>query len=844
MRWMDLVHSYKHDENGEILPPVILVGTHADVVEGDLSAKKKCVEDVKEKMCDTTREFSEHIGKTFAVNNTLAGKEHDDEDPQIVSLREEILKVGDVMPHTKMQVPLRWLQVEDEVYDLVSKGTNYITRQDFKENICDAICQFEIEGDFEVLLNFLHDRGTVVYHGCADDPESLVVLNPKWLVDVLCQIITVEKQNEENTRIRNLREDLGQKGILHEELLDYSCEKLNLADIKGSLLTIMKKFNLLCEYTCKEGSSMYLVPCMLISKAEDELMFNTSENQELAPAYITFNTHYVPGGLFSRLVVLFVEFAERRIACDQPKLCANFARFFIGEFTGIEFVCYKRVIKIRVWDHDNANSNPIEKEPDVCSEVLSFLMISLTTLHEDCHWLHAVSWDICARCKLCPPQFVTDNGECVWHGKQGCSHDDCAHYVSLTKKPVRCSRTDGPIYRPSNTWIQALEEITGHKQPFLQTLCAKLTQMEVATTKEQPSAVGPRKRASHKERNSIAPVKVARTDVPEQMCQTLQQIQHSASEVNQTTDLSVELRKIASDKGFVISDNQGSGNCMFYALSEQLDLVKGIKISHKELRQSIVQYLRNNPKRLDETDLFNFVDGHQSWADYLTNMERDGTWGDHVILYAAASCYQTCICVISSLPHHEDQTIKPDRPIDSTNRPLVLGHVHELHYVSLKPIQVAPSKQRCYTVTVGSKREAVDQDMPSVAPAKVARIDSECQEPDQDTQSLIAAEKVAPPGTRFKEYTVINDDLERLSLSISNKWVSLGRRLNIDQATLDAIQVDARWPYLADKAFQMLLRWREEKGSDATYWVLCVALCHEFVSRRDLAEKICFRKVL
>jgi len=73
-------------------------------------------------------------------------------------------------------------------------------------------------------------------------------------------------------------------------------------------------------------------------------------------------------------------------------------------------------------------------------------------------------------------------------------------------------------------------------------------------------------------------------------------MQHDVSKVNSNTDLSAELEKIASDKGFVISDNEGSGNCMFYALSEQLNLVKGIKISHGELRQSIVQYLRKNPK--------------------------------------------------------------------------------------------------------------------------------------------------------------------------------------------------------------------------------------------------------
>ena len=84
--------------------------------------------------------------------------------------------------------------------------------------------------------------------------------------------------------------------------------------------------------------------------------------------------------------------------------------------------------------------------------------------------------------------------------------------------------------------------------------------------------------------------------LPGQMFVNLQQMQRSVSQISSNTDRLAELEKIASDKGFVISDNEGSGNCMFRAVSEQLNLVKGIKISHKELRQSIVQYLRKNPK--------------------------------------------------------------------------------------------------------------------------------------------------------------------------------------------------------------------------------------------------------
>ena len=90
--------------------------------------------------------------------------------------------------------------------------------------------------------------------------------------------------------------------------------------------------------------------------------------------------------------------------------------------------------------------------------------------------------------------------------------------------------------------------------------------------------------------------------------------------------------------------------------------------------------------KVDGTDLFHFVDRHTTWGDYLTDMEQDGTWGDHVILWAAANCYQIAIHVISSLPGHSEVIIKPEYPFDQSKH-LVLGHVHEVHYVSLQPLQ-------------------------------------------------------------------------------------------------------------------------------------------------------------
>lgn len=81
------------------------------------------------------------------------------------------------------------------------------------------------------------------------------------------------------------------------------------------------------------------------------------------------------------------------------------------------------------------------------------------------------------------------------------------------------------------------------------------------------------------------------------MFKNLQQMQdHDVGKVFSKDALLARFERIVSNKGFVISDNEGSGNCMFSALCEQLHLMKGIAISPQKLRHSIVQYLRKNPK--------------------------------------------------------------------------------------------------------------------------------------------------------------------------------------------------------------------------------------------------------
>ena len=83
---------------------------------------------------------------------------------------------------------------------------------------------------------------------------------------------------------------------------------------------------------------------------------------------------------------------------------------------------------------------------------------------------------------------------------------------------------------------------------------------------------------------------------------------------------------------------------------------------------------------------------------------------------------------------------------------------------------------------------------------------------------------------------MVNDELKLLSFKIEN-WRVLARRLNFEQATIEALHKDNE--NVNEKVYSMLMKWKDREGSGATYRVLYDTLCHSLVNRRDLAYKLC-----
>ena len=83
-----------------------------------------------------------------------------------------------------------------------------------------------------------------------------------------------------------------------------------------------------------------------------------------------------------------------------------------------------------------------------------------------------------------------------------------------------------------------------------------------------------------------------------------------------------------------------------------------------------------------------------------------------------------------------------------------------------------------------------------------------------------------------------DNELHEMANDVIRFWKKLGRELKVKEPKLDQLDEDhQRDAY--EKAFQMLLHWRQMKDDQATYRILYSALTSSVVGRNDLARKYC-----
>ena len=90
--------------------------------------------------------------------------------------------------------------------------------------------------------------------------------------------------------------------------------------------------------------------------------------------------------------------------------------------------------------------------------------------------------------------------------------------------------------------------------------------------------------------------------------------------------------------------------------------------------------------------------------------------------------------------------------------------------------------------------------------------------------------ELTPQTRALMETSPTDDELEHLSIKLSIDWRTLGRRLIFHESELQ--EFDNGHEKISEKAYAMLLAWKQRAGLDATYRVLNQALCDARKSQR------------
>ena len=166
-----------------------------------------------------------------------------------------------------------------------------------------------------------------------------------------------------------------------------------------------------------------------------------------------------------------------------------------------------------------------------------------------------------------------------------------------------------------------------------------------------------------------------------------------------------KLKKLAFQNGFTIYDVPYDGNCMFSAISHQLQTSNVCDVDSSELRQMVASHMEANAASYrgfvcqpvatnskynadtepptDEDEYINSVSDPElqtqlRWDKYLRRL-RQGAWGDHINMQAIADMLSVKINVLSS-----DHPVASATPSNSSATcEMCVGLIRQYHYVGL-----------------------------------------------------------------------------------------------------------------------------------------------------------------
>ena len=423
-KWMAAIHARfgGGQEQGKLpsYPRILLVGTHADQLQvgsGSHHKKKILRKQIVSRMCEMFyesikgKEYADTVIGAVVLDNTTAGTSKPD--PGFQEIQETVYSfVRDMLT---IETPVNWIHFR-KVLQLHIKKLKKVVSIDQVYSIA-AECHVPHDEVGSALL-FYHELGVFLFYPKVKGLESVVILEPQWLVDHFGNLFASWKGRTEYSDMWNT---LTKYGILVEPLYEAVLGSVSEQNLTPTAMIEMLEHFLLAApivttgLHTRSGKVMeYFVPLMLhhhlLSKSKSCVaQAQPSSLKNASPFHLTFLSGYVPPGFYVRLVTSLASKKDVTVLF-HPGIYRDQVTMCIGEVDRLTITEHTETIELQ-YSRRAIISEPFREScrtllklfHECFSDVLQWLpgaTPQLAFLCLDC--VREAQPDILSRAKFCP----------------------------------------------------------------------------------------------------------------------------------------------------------------------------------------------------------------------------------------------------------------------------------------------------------------------------------------------------------------------------------------------------------------------------------------------------------
>ncbi|XP_072050002.1 cyclic GMP-binding protein C-like [Amphiura filiformis] len=406
--WLQSIYTYAAQDSadkgsdGKRYPPIFIIGTHKR--ESTVEAK-----DMEKDIFSILRgkQYEKYVRRPFHFLENDPAKKQESDDKAFKDLQKAVAEAAIMAPHVKEKYPIKWLKFHKAVIEILGTSGNkpYMTLAEAKALA--AKCDITDESQFTTMLGLYHDLGTIIWFEDDKILRNTVILDPQWLIDVFKAVITVSPDQDRDPEFCDKWQELQNKGILRNELIDHMLK--DWIGIKEQLLELMEKFDLLFRRPAHDEKTAEKDPGYCVPACLHPRELKGHEDITDGKFYVEFD-QFLPDGFFHRVLVHFARWSSQHTGV-APALLYRFCKSVVGRannrhWCSLQMIqsskhnsaCIKVTMK-KVAKYGEESGSTDKPEADVCTRVFEFMEEQLDGLRKK--WAKGIKYKMTVCCVAC-----------------------------------------------------------------------------------------------------------------------------------------------------------------------------------------------------------------------------------------------------------------------------------------------------------------------------------------------------------------------------------------------------------------------------------------------------------